>query len=314
MREFIFLLIFGLITGLVIVFARLSGKKISKKVSRIESEMDELDFVMETVKVGFINVVLPILWVIAVLLIYAWMLNPIRTIVSLNTMASIPIGSIVIAIALFLGFAWMAWPMWMDLQQSRQKIIVKGDTITYCNSQRMVSQITFDEISKVTFIETKNRSSINLYGLDGEMFFTFSDGWLGESLLIKRLIYSGKIPLLETPAFLKNTPYKLENHYWYTKFLENFLNTTTELINFLVKEGLTIWHSFDENGLVEIDFKLYYHDLSEEGQRLFSSNVLDKLFNLPLNDADISDFILFLKTTLIEIRDKKFQSLIVEVY
>jgi len=283
MEQFTYLLLLGLL----LVIAKLLIEATSKKVKKLESEMDENDFEMKPVTGGLISGIVSIIWAVAVMFIHM------RMIFFARGRVFVTIGMVG---ASFIVLAFVVWFAWETLRQSREKIIVKGNTITQYKSQRKAAQITFDEISKIKFGESKKRSRMNFHGMDDEIIFTISDSWVGQSLLIKRLIYSGKAPLLATPVFLKNTPYK------YKKLLENFLNTTTALINFLIEEGLIINYSFDENGLVDIDFELYYHDLTAEGQRLFTPTVIDKWYNTPLKDKNITDFILFLKNALMEIR------------
>jgi len=273
-----------LLIGLTVVIVKLSNAITLKKVNKIESEMDENDFVMKVVTEGFTYGILWIVWTI-IIFIYTRLAN------------FDAIWIIILAVVWFLSFAWMVWSIWVSLQQ---KIIVKDNTITYYKFQRKVTQITFDEISNATSSESKNRSHMNFYGENGEIIFTLPNYWWeGQSLLIKRLIYSGKTPLFEIPPFLRYAPKKNK------EMTKNSLNTMTELVNFLIEEDLTTWNSFDENGFVDIDFELYYHDLTEEGQHLFTSNTINKWINLPLIDgniSEISDFILFLKAALMEMR------------
>jgi len=277
---------------MVLFNAQLTVNKTSKKVYEIESEMDENDFVMKLVSGDFVN---GISW------IGVWVGSAVVMLVAIRLFVR-PTGTIITDIALYLIYVMIflifIWLVWLILMSRRQKIVVKDDTITHYKSQRKIAEISFDEISKAKNGMSKDRVYMNFYGMDDEIIFTFYDNWIGEGVLLRRLILSGKTPFFRIPPHLKNAPIKNEEE------IEKRLNDLTTLMNFLIEEDLTTWYSFNENGLVEIDFELYYHDLTAKGQRLFTPNVINKLVNPSPDDeeiSEISDFILILRTDLTKI-------------
>ena len=275
MRQLIGWLIFGFIILIINYVLGLVGKRLSKKMNKIESELNENDFVMRPMK-----------WIrVSGFLVGAIALG-FAALVFIYTLISENLGMAIGMVAIFVLPSVIPILLVIAIPPFRNKIIIKENIITHYRFLRKIVQLTFDDIQTVRFDEA---GDTRYYDINDKEIRLGSPLWIGYGLLIKRLIYLGKLPLYLPPSLFKN---KKQN--------KEYLNILTSLMKFLVEHDLVIWCSFDENRLIENDFKLYYADLTKKGQQLYKSEVMDKWIDFALKGGDITDFSL-LQNGLMEI-------------
>jgi len=249
---------------------------IVRKLRKIESEMDEHDFVMRPPK-----------WMRTLGLIW------------------VAIGVFVIVMAvreslLVLGFILFVFTV-LGTKPLRKKIVIQGNTAVIHKFFRKV-KFTFDDIAEVMTDHKKatifdevakvirnQYTEVKFYNFNGKKRLMFTSDWFGFRLMMQRLFNSGKIPWLETN----------EN--------KSDRQNLSEFMTFLIDFDLTNWYSFSKRKAVKVGFKLHKHDLTDKGQYLFTSGAVVRWAEFVNQGGDISDFSL-LNDALVEYESKEQSS------
>lgn len=258
METLIIIIIVELIVGLILF---LINRRISKKMQKLESEMNEQDFVMTPAKwirvLGIIGIVFSLAIAIGIFIETTEIF-------------------MILLFCLFLGFAVVCF--WLFLWATVEKTIVQGNMITAHELFGKVYHYTFAEIARAKW--NSLTTEIKCYDANDDLMLEFSSFHVGYPLMFQRLRDIGKIPWFSVSPALK------ENK----KQLKRFLTAMTSLMNFLIENDLTSWNEFDKNGIVPADMKVYKHQLTEKGQYLVTSGAIGKWLDFAEQGGDISDF------------------------
>jgi len=246
-----------------------------KKLHKIDSEMDEFDFVMRPPQW---KRMLGLIWIaIGVFVII---------IAVRDSLLEIYIGLILLGLTA------------LGVKPFLTKIVVQGNVIIIHRFFRKV-QVTFHRISKV-----KMEASVKCYNNPMNQYvevkcyskskkkskstkkLNFTSDWYGFHLMMQRLFDLGILPWLETSRNKKDR------------------KKMTLLMNFLIEHDLTGWYSFNKKEAVKFGFRLHDYDLTKEGQYLFTSGAVDKWIDFVYQGGDVSDFSL-LKDAMIEYEEDK---------
>ena len=256
-------LIFGL--GLLL----LGDKILVTKFHKTESQMDEFDFTMR-----------PPQWMRSIGLVW------------------IAVGIFVMVIAfrdslILFGFILLGFTA-LGMRPLRMKIVVR-DSLIIVHKFFSVNRFTFNEISEV-MMDQYDYADVIFSGISEELKYQFTDvicynvhgkkkmkfayDWSGFLLMIQRLFDIGILPWIETNRNKKDR--------------QNLI----VLMDFFIEHDLTTWYSFNKREAIQVGFKLYKYDLTDEGQYLFTSNAVLKWIDFVYNGGNIYDFSLLDKGLL----------------